>query len=72
MTLFILDTDSASLFLGGNQKLIYRVIQEVPDVVTKTVIVQELFNRGEEQLISSIFPELSLSIDRIFGAGQIK
>jgi tRNA(fMet)-specific endonuclease VapC len=44
MTLFILDTDSASLFLGGNQKLIYRVTQEVPHVVTTIVTVQELFN----------------------------
>lgn len=44
MTLFILDTDSASLFLAGNQKLIYRVTQEVPDVVTTIVTVQELFN----------------------------
>lgn len=44
MTLFILDTDSASLFLGGNQQLIYRVTQEVPDVVTTIVTVQELFN----------------------------
>jgi tRNA(fMet)-specific endonuclease VapC len=44
MTLFILDTDSASLFLAGNQKLIYRVTQEVPNVVTTIVTVQELFN----------------------------
>jgi tRNA(fMet)-specific endonuclease VapC len=44
MTLFILDTDSASLFLAGNQKLIYRVTQEVPHVVTTIVTVQELFN----------------------------
>jgi tRNA(fMet)-specific endonuclease VapC len=44
MTLFILDTDSASLFLSGNQKLIYRVTQEVPHVVTTIVTVQELFN----------------------------
>ncbi|MCY7336772.1 MAG: type II toxin-antitoxin system VapC family toxin [Chamaesiphon sp.] len=44
MTLFILDTDSASLFLGGNQQLIYRVTQEIPDVVTTIVTVQELFN----------------------------
>jgi tRNA(fMet)-specific endonuclease VapC len=44
MTIFILDTDSASLFLAGNQKLIDRVTQEVPDVVTTIVTVQELFN----------------------------
>ena len=44
MTLFILDTDSASLFLAGNQQLIHRVTQEVPDVVTTIVTVQELFN----------------------------
>jgi tRNA(fMet)-specific endonuclease VapC len=44
MTLFILDTDSASLFLAGNQKLINRVTQEVPNVVTTIVTVQELFN----------------------------
>ena len=44
MTLFILDTDSASLFLAGNQKLIYRVTQKVPHVVTTIVTVQELFN----------------------------
>jgi tRNA(fMet)-specific endonuclease VapC len=44
MTIFILDTDSASLFLAGNQKLIYRVTQEVPHVVTTIVTVQELFN----------------------------
>lgn len=44
MTLFILDTDSASLFLAGNQKLIYRVTQEVAHVVTTIVTVQELFN----------------------------
>jgi tRNA(fMet)-specific endonuclease VapC len=44
MTLFILDTDSASLFLNGNQKLIYRVTQEVAHVVTTIVTVQELFN----------------------------
>jgi tRNA(fMet)-specific endonuclease VapC len=44
MTLFILDTDSASLFLAGNQKLIYRVTQEVPQVVTTIVTDQELFN----------------------------
>jgi tRNA(fMet)-specific endonuclease VapC len=44
MTLFLLDTDSASLFLAGNQKLIYRVTQEVPHVVTTIVTVQELFN----------------------------
>jgi tRNA(fMet)-specific endonuclease VapC len=44
MTVFILDTDSASLFLAGNQKLIYRVTQEVPHVVTTIVTVQELFN----------------------------
>ena len=31
MTLFILDTDSASLFLAGNQQLIHRVTQAVPD-----------------------------------------
>ena len=28
--------------------------------------------RSEERLISSIFPDLSLSVDRIFAAGQIK
>jgi tRNA(fMet)-specific endonuclease VapC len=44
MALFILDTDSASLFLAGNQKLIYRVTQAVPHVVTTIVTVQELFN----------------------------
>jgi tRNA(fMet)-specific endonuclease VapC len=44
MTVFILDTDSASLFLAGNQKLIYRVTQEVPNVVTTIITVQELFN----------------------------
>jgi tRNA(fMet)-specific endonuclease VapC len=44
MTRFILDTDSASLFLAGNQKLIYRVTQEVPNVATTIVTVQELFN----------------------------
>ena len=44
MTLFILDTDSASLFLAGNQQLIHRVTQEVPNVVTTIVTVQELFN----------------------------
>ena len=44
MTLSILDTDSASLFLAGNQKLIDRVTQEVPHVVTTIVTVQELFN----------------------------
>jgi tRNA(fMet)-specific endonuclease VapC len=44
MTIFILDTDSASLFLAGNQKLIYRVTQEVPHVVTTIITVQELFN----------------------------
>ena len=44
MTLFILDTDSASLFLAGNQQLIHRVTQAVPDVVTTIVTVQELFN----------------------------
>ena len=44
MTLFILDTDAASLFLAGNQKLIYRVTQEVPNVVTTIITVQELFN----------------------------
>jgi tRNA(fMet)-specific endonuclease VapC len=44
MTLLILDTDSASLFLAGNQKLIYRVTQEVSHVVTTIVTVQELFN----------------------------
>ena len=44
MTLFILDTDSASLFLAGNQQLIHRVAQELPDVVTTIVTVQELFN----------------------------
>jgi hypothetical protein len=41
---FILDTDAASLFLAGNQKLIYRVTQAVPHVVTTIVTVQELFN----------------------------
>jgi tRNA(fMet)-specific endonuclease VapC len=44
MTLFILDTDAASLFLAGNQKLIERVTQNIPDVVTTIVTVQELFN----------------------------
>jgi tRNA(fMet)-specific endonuclease VapC len=44
MTLFILDTDSASLFLAGNPKLIDRVTQEVSHVVTTIVTVQELFN----------------------------
>jgi tRNA(fMet)-specific endonuclease VapC len=44
MTLFILDTDAASLFLAGNQKLIDRVTQEIPHVVTTIVTVQELFN----------------------------
>jgi tRNA(fMet)-specific endonuclease VapC len=44
MTLFILDTDAASLFLAGNQKLIDRVTQEVPNVVTTIITVQELFN----------------------------
>jgi tRNA(fMet)-specific endonuclease VapC len=44
MTIFILDTDSASLFLAGNQKLIYRVTQEISHVVTTIVTVQELFN----------------------------
>jgi tRNA(fMet)-specific endonuclease VapC len=44
MAIFILDTDSASLFLVGNQKLIYRVTQAVPHVVTTIVTVQELFN----------------------------
>jgi tRNA(fMet)-specific endonuclease VapC len=44
MTLFILDTDAASLFLAGNQKLIERVTQEIPHVVTTIVTVQELFN----------------------------
>ena len=37
MTLFILDTDSASLFLAGNKQLIHRVTQEVPNVVTTIV-----------------------------------
>ena len=44
MTLFILDTDSASLFLAGNKQLIHRVTQEVSNVVTTIVTVQELFN----------------------------
>jgi tRNA(fMet)-specific endonuclease VapC len=44
MTISILDTDSVSLFLAGNQKLIYRVTQQVPHVVTTIVTVQELFN----------------------------
>lgn len=44
MTLFILDTDAASLFLAGNQKLIERVTQNIPHVVTTIVTVQELFN----------------------------
>ena len=37
MTIFILDTDSASLFLAGNKQLIHRVTQEVPNVVTTIV-----------------------------------
>ncbi len=44
MTLFILDTDSVSLFLAGNHKLIQKVTQEVPNVVTTIVTVQELFD----------------------------
>ena len=44
MTLFILDTDSTSLFLAGNQKLINRVTNEVPNVVTTIITVQEIFN----------------------------
>jgi tRNA(fMet)-specific endonuclease VapC len=44
MTLSILDTDSASLFLAGNQALIDRVTQRVPQVVTTIITVQELFN----------------------------
>jgi hypothetical protein len=39
MTLCILDTDSASLFLAGNQKLIYRLTQEVSHIVTTIVTI---------------------------------
>ncbi len=44
MTLFILDTDAASLFLAGNQRLIDRIAEEVPNVVTIIITVQEIFN----------------------------
>jgi tRNA(fMet)-specific endonuclease VapC len=44
MTLAILDTDSASLFLSGNVRLINRITQRVPHIATTIITVQELYN----------------------------
>ena len=55
MTLFILDTDSASLFLAGNQQLIHRITQEVPDVFTTIVTVQELFNGNDKDQFTQLY-----------------
>ena len=64
MTLSILDTDSASLFLAGNQKLIKRVTQEVPHVVTTIVTVQELFNGWAGRIND---PAEATNLVRIYG-----
>ena len=64
MTLFILDTDSASLFLAGNRQLIHRVTQEVPNVVTTIVTVQELFNGWAGRVND---PEEANNLVRIYG-----
>jgi tRNA(fMet)-specific endonuclease VapC len=64
MTLFILDTDAASLFLAGNQKLIDRVTKEIPHVVTTIVTVQELFNGWADRVND---PAEANNLVRIYG-----
>ena len=44
MTIWILDTDHASLFLAGDRVVIDRVTQQIPQVVITIITVQELFN----------------------------
>jgi tRNA(fMet)-specific endonuclease VapC len=64
MTLSILDTDSASLFLAGNRSLIDRVTSELPDVVTTIITVQELFNGWAGRIND---PAESNNLVRIYG-----
>jgi tRNA(fMet)-specific endonuclease VapC len=64
MTLSILDTDSVSLFLAGNQSLIDRVTSELPDVVTTIITVQELFNGWAGRIND---PAESNNLVRIYG-----
>ncbi len=64
MTLSILDTDSASLFLAGNQTLIDRVICRVPHVVTTIITVQELFNGWAGRIND---PKEAKNLVRIYG-----
>ena len=44
MSLWILDTDHASLFLAGNKSIIAQVAKHYNDVAFPVITVQELFN----------------------------
>jgi tRNA(fMet)-specific endonuclease VapC len=44
MSLWILDTDHASLFLAGNKSIIAQVAKHSNDVAITVITVQELFN----------------------------
>ncbi len=44
MSLWILDTDHASLFLGGSKSVIAQVAKHPDDVAITVITVQELFN----------------------------
>lgn len=44
MSLWILDTDHASLFLSGNQSVIAQVAKHSSDIAITVITVQELFN----------------------------
>jgi tRNA(fMet)-specific endonuclease VapC len=44
MSLWILDTDSVSLFLEGNIQISERAASEFPDVAITIITVQEIFN----------------------------
>ncbi len=44
MSLWILDTDHASLFLSGNQSVIAQVAKHSSNIAITVITVQELFN----------------------------
>ena len=44
MSLWILDTDHVSLFLGGNKSIIAQVAKHSEDIAITVITVQELFN----------------------------
>ena len=64
MSLFILDTDHASLFLAGNKIVVEQVRQQISDVVTTIITVQELYNGWAGRIND---PRESKNLVRIYG-----